>query len=376
MGHVRHFGVLDRADVYFISPHGGPVQETDHTGTRRVIRPLHRNGIAAVAVALAGVAFAAPAHAEDPSTPTPVMLGTSAVIPPDEVQAPPADVTLDVDPSAAVVPPEVQEVPAKSARAEQPDVPERVISGMQRARGTAAEASHPRAVAGWYQVPQRQYRRDRSGTRSLRTTSHAQGAPQIVNTVPSRNVSVRQTARIKRESVSQTCAGLCAADRRYKARRNGSDITTCILGRGLLCGLLLERAGVLMEHAASGATGQYQRAGTQYQSAEFNGAARRAVRADSTGWQLVGRNTQDSAAESNRRPVLARSTTAPHVRAGVVASVRAAAVPVSRSRASSGVRTSAGSAETAARRVRPGPAIVARAPTPSTSSDWFLRTLL
>jgi hypothetical protein len=349
------------------------VPETDHTGKRRVIRPLLRNGIAVVAAALVGVAFAAPAHAEDPSTPAPLTLGVSAVIPPDDPQALPADDMPPVDPSADVVPPEAQEIPAKSTRAERPNVPRRVISAPHVAHAIAGGDRHPVAVAGWYQVSQRQYRRPSGGTRSMRTTSHAHTVSNAVDVAHSGDAGESQTTRVMRDAASHKCVELCAVDRRYNVPWNASDITTCIsalppqLRREVVCQLLLERLRVLIGSAESSRSSeQYQQVGTQYQSTEFDGAPRRAATANTAGWQRVVANTAETSAE----PVLHTSPAGPRVvpqaRAPVVSDVRATVA----------VRKSAGPAEAAPRGARSGAATVARAPTRSTSSDWFLRTLL
>jgi hypothetical protein len=323
------------------------VPETDHTGKRRVIRPLLRNGIAVAATALVGVALAAPARAEDPSTSAPLMLGTSAVIPPDEAQALPADVTPPVEPSAEVLPPEAQEIPAKSTRAERPDVPRLVISAMHSARANATRDAHARAVAGWYQVSQRQYRRLSDGTRPPRTSSHPRTAPSTVDSVGTPQVSARHAVRVTRHSVSHTCAGLCAGDRRYNVRWNASDITTCIFvlpsqsGRELLCERLLERSRSLVAAGTSSrAGGQYQQARTQYQSDDANDVSTVAVTAYTAGWELAGTNPPDSTAEPVEPLGPADPTVAAHSGAAVVSDVQAA-VAVHRTRASNRVRMSA-----------------------------------
>lgn len=356
--------------------------ETDHTGERRVIRPLLRNGIAVTAAALVGVAFAAPARAEDPSTPPPLMLGTSAVIPPDEPQALPADVTPPVEPSAEVLPSETQEIPAKSTRAERPDVPRLVISAMRSARANAARDGPARAVVGWYQVSQRQYRRLSDGRRWLRTLSHSRTAPSTVDggTAPSARAS--QAVRVTRHFVSHTCSELCARDRRYNVPWNTPDIGTCIFvlpsqsGREFLCERLLERLRSLLAAAPSSRVGgQYQQTRTQYQSDDVNESSPLAVTAYTAGWQLVGANTPDSTAEPIERLGPAEPTVVPQPGAPMVSDVQAA-VAVHRTRASNGVRMNVTSRESAPRGPRSGSAMVAHAPTTSSSSGWFIRTLL
>src|SRR5215213_2109473 len=117
-----------------------------------------------------------PAHAEDSSTPAPLMLGKSAVIPPEDTQALPADVTPPVDPSVDVTPPEAQKIPAKSTRAERMSTVRNVrtrtsgalrhvISVERSNRGLADGVGRGAPVAGWYQVAEGQYRRVRAEAR-------------------------------------------------------------------------------------------------------------------------------------------------------------------------------------------------------------------
>ena len=356
--------------------------KTDHTGKRRVIRPLLCNGIAVAAAALVGVAFAAPARAEDPSTPAPLMLGTSVVIPPEEPQALPADVTPPVDPSSEVQPPEAQEIPAKSTRAERPDVPRLVISAMHSARANVTRDGQPHAVAGWYQVSPRQYRRLSDGVRSPRTMGHVRTAPSTVDSATPPKASAPQAVRMTRHIASHTCAEVCARDRRYNVPWNASHISTCIFalpsqpGRELLCERLLERMrSLLAARASSRAGGQYQQARTQYQSGDLDEVPTVAVTAYTAGWQLVGANTPEGTVESVERLSPARPTVAPVPGKPAVSDVRAA-VAVHRIRGANGARMRARSTETAPRGPRSRAALVAHAPTTSSSSDWFVRTLL
>ena len=246
-----------------------------------------RLGVAVVTAALAALALAAHARAEDLSTPTPLMLGKSAVIPPEDPQALPPDET-PVDPSVAVVPPEAQEIPAKSTRAEQAQSAgswQRVIPAERSKRQASPRVPRVAPVAGWYQVRQRQYQPAPShGDPNERLT-----APDDVGGA---TASAVENGHRSSASISSGCEESCAGDARYNVSSNAPRIGSCISasppqsGREHLCVLLLERLRSLLAAGASTRSfAQYQKVGTQYQGGGAVGSVA-ATSGVTAGWLL------------------------------------------------------------------------------------------
>jgi hypothetical protein len=368
------------------------VRETVHTGKRRVIRPLLRSSVALAAAAIAAVALAMPAHAEDSSTPAPLMLGKSAAIPPEDTQALPADVTPPVDPSVDVTPPDVQKIPAKSTRAEQTSTVRNVrtrtssalrhVISVERSNRVIADgAGRARPVAGWYQVAEGQYRGVRAEARRTHVNTSSSSAPRVHAGARATVRGTPQSDRSAPVSSSHKCVELCAGDGRYNVSWNASHIAACILalpspaGRERLCGLMAERLrAVLIGATATRSTTQYQPAGTQYQASGPEEMSVGPVTAASTGWELVAPASAKHAIHVARNPSAAAATATQatrHTTEHVLA-----AVAVQRKRAADRARLSAPTVESAPRSVRQGSSVPAVATGGASSTDWFLRTLI
>jgi hypothetical protein len=401
MGGPERFRVLPLVDVHFyLGTEGRPVRETHRESKRgKVGGALLKVGLVST-TAVAALAFASAARAEDQPAPPPVLLEKSAIIVPEEADAEGDDavaVPTDVLPATAedvdAVEPQEQKKPAKRLyeRRARPvraqvvtarDTRRPVISSSRatdrptpkREAAKPVARTAPSSAGGWYQVVPSQYRPIEHNVRPLLLTHVKRLAePVAVRALPPAR-SQPHTAPIPCASLSEKCLELCASDVIYNDSWNGSAIWGCISGSKLRAALEkihqiiaegLHQASASAQ--ADAAEPRYQCEGAQYHDG---------ICADGEHVAVPTRSKRDAARFVADDAAAGTQTVTDDWRPQRVGSVLGAAVrrtlgqPAIKVRAPLPMLASSHSGPPAA--ARPLSAATADKP----SDDWFLRSLL